>query len=109
MGTVPNVEEGEFRTWQAADAAVRERLRALERESDRARDTLHTVRGEVQTIRYLAEKIAELAEDVKVLAGRVESVSRQAVHRPSQSALGVLGQYIALIVSIVAIILASRR
>ena len=95
-------------TWQAADAAARERLRHLERESDRTRDTLHAIRSEAATVRFLAEKIAELAEDVKELAADVKTVSRQAVHRPSQSGLAVLGQYVGLIIAVIALLVAAR-
>ena len=102
------MDRDEPKQWQAADAAARERLRVLERESDRMRETLHAIRSEVASIRYLAEKIGELAEDVKVLASRVEAVSRHAVNKPSQSALAVVGQYLGLIVAVVALIIATR-
>jgi archaellum component FlaC len=102
------VSPHEPRTWQAADAAARERLRHLEHESDRTRDTLHAIRSEAATVRFLAEKIAELAEDVKALATRVEGVSRHAVLRPSQTTLQVAGQYVSLVVAIIALYLAAR-
>lgn len=73
------------------------------------RGTLHGVRGEVQSIRYLAEKIAELADDVKLLAGRVEAVSRTAVNRPSIPALAVVAQYASLLVALIALVIAAEH
>jgi hypothetical protein len=102
---VPNDDP---RTWQEAIASQRERLRQLERESDRQRDVLHALRAETQSVRFLTEKIAELASDVRDLAGKFESSTRRAVQRPSQSALAVFGQYVGLAVAIVALILAAR-
>jgi phage tail tape-measure protein len=88
---------------------MRERLRQLEREADRQRDILHAFRSEVASVRYLAEKIGELASDVKDLGADVRAVSRQAVHRPSQSALSVFGQYLSLIVAVLALLIAATR
>lgn len=97
------------RTWQEVAASNRERILALERESERTRDALHQVRGETAGTRYLTEKLAELAADTHQLTSRVEQLARHAVQRPSQSALAVLGQYIGLVVAIVALVVASKR
>lgn len=96
-------------SWQEVATANRERIRILEKELDRQREAVHAIRGEVASIRYLATKIGELAEDVKLLASRVETVSRHAVNRPTQSGLAVFGQYIGLIVAVVALVIAAKR
>lgn len=100
---------GDERSWQEATAAARVRLTTLEKESDRTRETLHQLRSEVQAIRYLAEQVATLAGDVRDLADKVTTVSRHAVNRPTPTGLQVLGQYIGLIVAIVALVIAAGK
>ena len=69
---------------------------------------MHAIKTETQSVRFLTEQIANLAGDVKRLAEKVEQNSRQAVPRPSQSGLALLGQYVGLAVAVVALIIATR-
>lgn len=87
----------------------RARIEGVERELDRVRDSLHSVRSEVQAVRYLAERVGELAGDVRKLAEEVQRVARHTVARPSVGAVGVLGQYLALVVAALALILAVHH
>lgn len=97
------------RTWQEFAAANRERITALEHELGRVRDSLHDLRTEAAAIKYLAEQTAELAGDVRRLARRVEQIARVAVRRPSPTILSLTAQYIALAVSLAAVVIAARH
>jgi hypothetical protein len=102
------VDQSDPRTWQESAAAQRERLRALERDAERTSQTVHSLRGEVQAARYLAEKLTEMAGDFRALSGRVNELSRQSLQRPSPSTLSVFGQYLGLIIAIIALVIAAR-
>lgn len=101
--------EGSDRTWQAVAAANRERIRALEREMLRTRENVHSLRSEVGALRYLGDRLGEQSEALRGLADRVERLSRQALHRPTQTGLSVLAQYLALIVALLALALTLGR
>lgn len=85
------------------------RIEGLEDELSRTRGTVHEVRAEAAAVRFLAQNVAELAGDVRNLAQRVEKIAHHAVGRPSTASLGVLGQYVALVVAIIALVFASRH
>lgn len=97
------------RSWQEVAASNRERINFVERETERMRERLHAIESESAATHWLGEQIREQGEQVKRLAEQVEGLSRRFVERPSQGALSVFGQYIALVVAVVAFIFAATR
>lgn len=106
LAAVPLDDE---QSWQEVAASHRERLRTLEQETQRARGAIHDMRAEVRAVHYLAEKVADLAADIRALTSRIEAVAQHALARPSATGLGVFAQYVAVIVAIVALIVASTH
>lgn len=97
------------RTWQEVAASNRERIRSLEHEMERARARLHELQTELAAVRFLGERIADLGQEVKHLSEELTRVARRAIERPSQGAVSVLGQYLALALAIAAFIFAATR
>jgi len=95
--------------WREIAAANRARIVHLEHELGRVRERLHELTAEVAAVRFLGERVAELGDDVKELASQVGQVARRALERPSPVALGVLAQYLALAVAVVALAVAASR
>jgi hypothetical protein len=96
-------------SWQEVAASNRERIAALERENERTRNALHDLRGDAQASHYLIERVTALGAEMRELSARVESVSRHAMNRPTQSGLALLGQYLALAVAVLALVVAATH
>jgi vacuolar-type H+-ATPase subunit I/STV1 len=107
--TLESVPTGSERTWQEEAASNRERIRALEHELERTRDAVHRLSVETAAILYLTREVAKLETAVEDLAGQLGRVAKRALERPSATGLSVFAQYLAVIVALVALIVASAR
>jgi len=82
------------------------RLDALEHEVERLRERQHNIAAEVAAVRYLGQEVAKLASHVEKLGEDVETISRRALERPTAA---VVGQYLGVIVAVIALIVAATR
>jgi hypothetical protein len=103
------VGELDERGWREVAASNRERIVVLEREMQRTRDRLHEISGELTAVRYLGEKVADLGTNVRALTDKLETITREALRRPTPTTLGLLGQYGGLVVAIVALVYTLSR
>ena len=96
----------ERQVWQDVATENRVRIVSLEDEVKRLRERQHELASSVAAIRYMAEQVRELGEDVKELTGQVSTLGRRAMDRPSAS---VLGQWAAVIVAVIALVVAATH
>jgi hypothetical protein len=99
------VGEGDRELYEVA-TSNRERIKTLEGEVVRLRDRQHQLAESVAVIRYLAEEVKSLGEDVRRLTAQTATIARRSVERPSAERVG---QYLALLVAVAALIVAATR
>jgi hypothetical protein len=105
-GKVANRGDISEQGWREFAVSNRERIRHLEDESKRLRERVHTVESEVLAFRFLGDKLSALTGELHSLAQQVEQVSRRAMERPTAA---IVGQYLGLIVAVVALAIAATR
>jgi hypothetical protein len=84
----------------------RERIRTLEGEVVRLRDRQHSFAETIAVVHHLADAVEHQGERIEELARAVVQSSKRALERPSA---GVVAQYLALVVAIVAIVVTFAR
>jgi hypothetical protein len=107
--TIAGVATGDERSWQEVAAGNRERIRALEHEQDRMRDSIHKLSTETAAILYLTKEVGKLEGAVEDLATEIGRVAKRALERPTSTGLSVFAQYLAVIVALVALVVAATR
>lgn len=107
--TLESVPTGSERTWQEQAASNRERIRALEHELERTRDAVHKLSKEAAAILYLTREVGKLETAVEDLTEKLGQIARRALEKPTASGLGVLAQYLGIIVALIALVVAATR
>jgi len=92
--------------WQEFAYTNRARIDILEAEMNRVRERQHEMSAEVSAIRFLGQQVKDLAVHVEKLGEDVETISRRALERPTAA---VVGQYISVLIAVIALIVAATR
>jgi len=101
--------DDDFQGWRDYAISNRERIAVLERELERVREAQHDMRAEVTAINYLAKEVHRIAESVEALTGRVDTIGKRVLNRPTVPVLAVFAQYVSVIVAVIALIVAATR
>lgn len=106
------MDEGE--NWRRADWPVvaaenRARIEGLEKEQERQRQRTHELAETVGTIALFGLQIKQLAEEVKGLGESVDRVTRRSLARPGSAGFSAAAAWVAVIVAVVSIILATHH
>jgi hypothetical protein len=81
----------------------------LEHEQDRMRDAIHRLSAETAAITYLAKEVGKLDAAVEHLSDHLERLAKRALDKPTATGLGVVAQYLGIIVALVALVVAATR
>jgi predicted nucleic acid-binding Zn-ribbon protein len=107
--TIAGVATGDERSWQEVAAGNRERIRALEHEQDRMRDSIHKLSAETAAILYLTKEVGKLENAVEDLADKLERIARRALEKPTATGLSIAAQYLSFFVALIALGIAATR
>lgn len=91
----------ERRLWDDV-AANRTRIEGLEVEVRRLRDGMHQVRAETAAVRYFGEKIVDLGTELHGLAGKLDTLTRHAMAKPSSRQISTVASLISTIIAVLA-------
>ena len=83
---------------------LRVRVEIMEAELQRVRDRLHELEASLAAVRYFGEKVSELSQELHGLATKVEGFTRQAIRRPTPTGVNAVGQWAAVIIALIALL-----
>jgi hypothetical protein len=105
----PGAERGAGGTLPERVAKLEVRADRSEGDSQRTRDRLHLIEGELAAVRYLGEQIRDMAATVGELAKDVRSLSHRVVERPSPAGLSAAAGWLSFLVAAAALIYAATH